>query len=378
MKNIVIACGGTGGHLTPGIALAQSLEVLGCPTWLFISQKQVDSRLASKYPELTFVVMPGVPLIKTPWGLLKFFKGFILSFVRSRIFFRKIDADVLVGFGGFSTAGPALAARTIGIPFHVHEANRVIGKAVRFLASRASRVYLPRGVTLPSISAEKISHIGYPLRSDFRRIPMERARKCMGVSMTDKLLLVLGGSQGASSLNKWVKNNLAQLAEDGISVYCLTGLREQNSGTVQLEGIGGETITSRFVSFSDQMHILMSAANLVISRAGAGSIAEIIKCRVPSILIPYPYAADGHQHANANYLEAKGGGLVCLEENINDKLLLEVREVMFNEEFRAVLRRNLYALDHDDVSSLLAKDLLKDLRVNKRSKVSAELLESRV
>ena len=144
--------------------------------------------------------------------------------------------------------------------------------------------------------------------------------------MTDKLLLVLGGSQGASSLNKWVKNNLAQLAEDGISVYCLTGLREQNSGTVQLEGIGGETITSRFVSFSDQMHILMSAANLVISRAGAGSIAEIIKCRVPSILIPYPYAADGHQHANANYLEAKGGGLVCLEENINDKLLLEVRK----------------------------------------------------
>ena len=102
------------------------------------------------------------------------------------------------------------------------------------------------------------------------------------------------------------ENNLAQLAEDGISVYCLTGLREQNSGTVQLEGIGGETITSRFVSFSDQMHILMSAANLVISRAGAGSIAEIIKCRVPSILIPYPYAADGHQHANANYLEAKG------------------------------------------------------------------------
>lgn len=75
MKNIVIACGGTGGHLTPGIALAQSLEELGCPTWLFISQKQVDSRLASKYPDLTFVPMPGAPLIKTPLGLLKFLKG---------------------------------------------------------------------------------------------------------------------------------------------------------------------------------------------------------------------------------------------------------------------------------------------------------------
>ena len=378
MKNIVIACGGTGGHLTPGIALAQSLELLGCPTWLLISQKQVDSRLASKYPDLTFIPMPGVPLVKTPWGVIRFIKAFVLSFFRSRSFFHKIDADALIGFGGFSSFGPALAARTCSIPFHVHEANRVVGKAVRFLANRANRVYLPLGVSIAGVSSEKISHIGYPLRSDFRRIPMERARKCLGVSMSDKLLLVLGGSQGASSLNSWVKDNLAQLAEDGISVYCLTGLREQNSGTVQLEGIGGETITSRFVSFSDQMHILMSAANLVISRAGAGSIAEVVRCRVPSILVPYPYAADRHQHANAQYLEAKGGSVVCPEEQMTDKLLLEVREVMFNEEFRAVLRRNLYSLDYDDVATVLAKDLLHSIKNTQKTKVSTDLLESRV
>ena len=206
---------------------------------------------------------------------------------------------------------------------------------------------------------------------------MERARKCLGISMSDKLLLVLGGSQGSFFLNSWVKDNLAQLAEDGISVYCLTGLREQNSGTVQLEGIGGETVTSRFVSFSDQMHILMSAANLVISRAGAGSIAEVVRCRVPSILVPYPYAADRHQHANAQYLEAKGGSVVCPEEQMTDKLLLEVREVMFNEEFRAALRRNLYSLDHD-VATVLAKDLLHSIKNTQKTKVSTDLLESRV
>ena len=136
-------------------------------------------------------------------------------------------------------------------------------------------------------------------------------------------------------------------------------MHEQNAGTIQLDGMGGEKIVSRFVPFSDQMHILMSAANLVISRAGAGSIAEIVRCRVPSILVPYPYAADQHQLANANYLEAKGGGVVCLEQDMNDKLLLEVREVMFNEEFRAVLRRNLYSLDLEDVSQKLAKDIEK-------------------
>lgn len=378
MKNIVIACGGTGGHLTPGIALAHSLEELGCPTWLFISQKQVDSRLASKYPELTFVPMPGAPFIKTPLGILRFIKGFLISFLSARSFFRKVDADALIGFGGFSSFGPALAARTCRVPFFVHEANRVVGKAVRFLANRAVRVYLPQGVTLPGVAPEKIAPIGYPVRADFRRIPMERARKCLGLPMSSKLLVVLGGSQGAASLNKWVKNNLADLAEDGISVYCLTGMQEQHSGTIQLDGIGGEKIVSRFVSFSDQMHILMSAANLVISRAGAGSIAEIIRCRVPSILIPYPFAADQHQLANANYLEAKGGGVVCSQKEMNEKLLSEVREVMFNEEFRAVLRRNLYSLDQEDASSKLAKDLIAALRPAKDSQPSTDFLEVRL
>jgi len=204
---------------------------------------------------------------------------------------------------------------------------------------------------------------------------MERARKCLGISMSDRLLVVLGGSQGAVSLNKWVKNNLEELANDGISVYCLTGMNEQSSGVFQLEGVGGEVITSRFVAFSDQMHILMSAANLLISRAGAGSVAEIVRCRVPSILIPYPYAADNHQQANANFLEAKGGAVVCLEESMQANLLSEVREVMFNEEFRAVLRRNLYSLDQEDISMKMAKNVLKSIQDNKSSRSSLELME---
>ena len=265
----------------------------------------------------------------------------------------------LLALAGFHPLGLHLAARTTGIPFHIHEANRVVGKAVRFLANRANRVYLPSGISLPGVATEKISNIGYPLRSDFRRIPMERARKCLGISMSDRLLVVLGGSQGAVSLNNWVKTNLEELAKDGVSVYCLTGMNEQSSGVVQLEGVGGEIITSRFVAFSDQMHILMSAANLVISRAGAGSIAEIVRCRVPSILIPYPYAADNHPASQREFFRSQRGGSCLFGRKYRGKLLSEVREVMFNEEFRAVLRRNLYSLDQEDVSTRLAKDVLK-------------------
>ena len=362
MRNIVIACGGTGGHLTPGIALAQSLEEKGCPCWLFISQKAVDERLSSKYPKLSFVPMPGSPLIKSPLGLFRFLCGFALSFWRSYRFYKKIGADAIVGFGGFSSFGPAMAARMRSMPVFIHEANRAVGKAVRFLAKRSTRLYLPEGMQLDGISPEIIRNVGYPLRQEFRRIPRERARKQLGVAQGDRLLVVLGGSQGAASLNRWVKQNIEELAKEGISTYCLTGMNKESSGVVQLDGPIGQTITSRFVPFTDEMNAVLSAADLVLSRAGAGAIAEIVRCRVPSVMVPYPHAADNHQYLNASFLERKGGGIVCLEEKLDDILLDEIREVMFNEEFRAILRRNLFSMDGGDVAGLLALDLIQSLK----------------
>jgi UDP-N-acetylglucosamine--N-acetylmuramyl-(pentapeptide) pyrophosphoryl-undecaprenol N-acetylglucosamine transferase len=364
MRNVVIACGGTGGHLTPGIALAQSLEEKGCPSWLFISQKGVDSRLSSKYPDLSFVPLPGAPLIKSPVGLARFCHGFAFSFFRSYRFYKKVGADALVGFGGFSSFGPAMAARARRMPVFIHEANRAVGKAVRFLAKRSTRLYLPEGMQLEGISPEIIRNIGYPLRKEFRRVPRERARKQLGIPLGDRLLVVLGGSQGATSLNRWVKGNIEPLAKDGISIYCLTGMNNESSGVIQLDGTNGEKVTSRFVPFTDEMNVVLSAADLVLSRAGAGAISEIVRCRVPSILIPYPHAADNHQYLNASYLERKGGGIICQQEKMDEVLLDEVREVMFNEEFRAILRRNLFAMDGGDVSARLADDLMQCLQEN--------------
>lgn len=361
MKNIVIGCGGTGGHLTPGIALAQALEQKGCASWLLISRKQVDSRLSSKYSKLNFEPIPGAPFSMSFWGLIKFLKELCLSFLKARKIYQNVSADLFLGFGGFSTLGPALAARTMGIPVYLHESNRKVGKAVKFLARRADRVYLPEGVHVHGVSYEKTFHLGFPLRQDFKRMPMERARRRLGIPMGDKLLVVLGGSQGAIALNDWVKENLENLAMDGISVYCVTGMNKQSSGVVQLPDNSGNTITSRFVPFTDQMEVLLSSANLVISRAGAGSLAEIVKCRVPVIMIPYPYAADDHQTYNASFIESKGGGVVCPQSLIAEKLLGEVRELMFNEDFRGLIRRNLFSMDPGDVSLRFTQEILQSI-----------------
>jgi UDP-N-acetylglucosamine--N-acetylmuramyl-(pentapeptide) pyrophosphoryl-undecaprenol N-acetylglucosamine transferase len=357
MKGVVIACGGTGGHLTPGIALAQSLEERGYQCWLLISKKTVDSRLSQKYPTLNFVPMPGAALIRTPLGILRFLNEFWLSFIRGLKFIRTHEIDALVAFGGFTSLGPAMAARWQGIPIFLHEANRAVGKAVRLIARYSKRLYLPEGMRLEGIPNDTARSIGYPLRQDFRRVPRERARKVLGFSNSARVLVVLGGSQGASSLNQWVKENLESLSSEGISTYCITGLNKESSGTIELTGEDGETVTSRFVSFTDDMNAVLSAADLVISRAGAGAMAEIVCCRIPSILVPYPHAADNHQLLNANYLEAKGGAVVCQQDLMESKMLEEVKEMMFNEELRAIIRRNLFALDSGDVASKIVDDI---------------------
>ncbi len=364
MRNVVIACGGTGGHLTPGIALAQGLEERGYPCWLFISHKSVDARLAENYPDLSFERVPGAPFLKSPPGLARFAKGLVASYFYSMRFYRRVGADALFGFGGFTSVGPVLAARSRGMPVFLHEANRAVGRTVRLLRKRANKLYLPDGVCMKGISAKVVRNVGYPLRREFRRLPRERARRNLGVDSTERLLVVLGGSQGAASLNKWVKRNLEALAAEGIGVYCLTGKGNESSGVIQMTDPGGATITMRFVPFSHEMNAVLSAADLVISRAGAGSISEIIRCRTPSILVPYPYAADDHQSLNAAFLEQKGGSIVCPEERMEEHLLDETREVMFNEEFRSILRRNLTAIDPGDVVAQIVADVVADLKEN--------------
>ena len=357
MSGILIACGGTGGHLTPGISLAQIIEERGGKSWLLISKKSVDSRLAKKYPKLEFIPAPGTALRKNPIGFLLFLKELIFSFRMTLKFIRRNNVDAVVAFGGFTSLGPSLAARWQGIPIFTHEANRAVGKAVRFLARYCRRVYLPEGMLMEGVSNEKIRNIGYPLRKEFRRIPRERARRQLGFPDSSKLLVVIGGSQGAQSLNRWVKKNLHALCADGISVFCITGMSNESTGRIELIDDAGNQVMSKFVSFTDEMNSVLSAADTVITRAGAGSLAEIVRCRVPSIMVPYPFAADDHQRLNARFLEAKGGGVVCEDKRIEDDLLEEVREMMFNEELRVMIRQNLYALNRGDIASIMETDI---------------------
>ena len=223
MSRVLLACGGTGGHLAPGIALAQRLTEDGHECRLIVSRKAVDARMTAHYPRLRFVPGKGRGFGPGLVGRLLFFPALLGAVWSAWRLLREFRPSVLVCFGGFMSLAPALACRLAGVPVLVHEANRRPGKAVRLIARFATSVHLPAGVRLPAVAAERQHDSGYPVRAEIRPEAREAARRALGLPPAGRLVLVVGGSQGAARLNRWVEAHLPAFAERGAHVLCLTG-----------------------------------------------------------------------------------------------------------------------------------------------------------
>jgi UDP-N-acetylglucosamine--N-acetylmuramyl-(pentapeptide) pyrophosphoryl-undecaprenol N-acetylglucosamine transferase len=361
MSKFIISCGGTGGHLSPGISLAEGLHQRGHETLLLISQKKVDARLSEKYPKLKFERMPGTGFAWHPWKLLKCVVSQAQAFVFCVRLLRRVQADGVVGFGGFTSAPVVLAAWVLGVPSALHESNRVPGLAIRGLGRLARRVYLPPGIRIGGIRAAATRHVGLPVRCEIVRTSQAVARTSLGLDPNQRLLLVLGGSQGASSLNEWARAQMQTLAAEGIQLYVVTGLGKGREGIVELKSKTGELVRTVFMPFSDRMAELLSAADLVVSRAGAGTLAELIRCETPAILVPYPQAADDHQRENAAYFERQGGGIVVAQSRLSH-LQAEVLDVIFNDWLLRKFRGNLQRMDRANSLDLMLGDLEQIVR----------------
>lgn len=356
MSRFVIACGGTGGHLAPGIALAEWLSEGGHSTLLLISNKSIDAQLTEKYPNLEFAVVPGAPLVMDAMGLIKFTyhqaRGLWFSW---RLLHRDRPAAI-IGFGGFTTASIIVAGWLRGVPVALHEANRVVGRAVRSLARFAQRVYVPRGVSLPGTGDDKLRHAGLPVRTEIKRIPRGEAAELFDLDATLPTVVVMGGSQGARALNKWSDRIAPELAKRGVQLLVVAGPSQGESTRRELPGPDGKMIKSIQISFCDQMAALYSVGDIVVSRSGAGTLAELMRCRVPAVLVPYPHATDAHQEANAREFVRQGGGVMILEEDLV-RLDDEVFALVENESRLAEIRAQLGHMGRAQALDLLQHDI---------------------
>ena len=333
MSKFIILCGGTGGHLAPGLAVGQALIKAGHEAGFVISRKQVDSRLVAKYKDLHIIKAPGIAFSKNPAKFFTFLKELKNAVMFGKKLLEEGKYDAVVSFGGFNSLGVSLAAAWMGVPIVLHEANRKAGKATRLLGRFAKRIYVPYGVKIPRRKSGPEANI----------------------------LLVLGGSQGAAALNEWANENFAKLAERNVDVLCVCGQGKVKYENRSIQNSDGKMRHLKFLEFCDNMAAAMSAANVVVARAGAGTIAELARIGVPSVIIPYPFAADNHQYENAKCFE-KHGGCVMLEQRSLDKLFDETMELFENTRLRESMEKNLVRVDDLNDTSKIADDLARIAR----------------
>ncbi|MDR1456923.1 MAG: UDP-N-acetylglucosamine--N-acetylmuramyl-(pentapeptide) pyrophosphoryl-undecaprenol N-acetylglucosamine transferase [Puniceicoccales bacterium] len=360
MKYIAIACGGTGGHLTPGIALAQELDKRGYGTTLCISSKSVDRRLCEHYNKFNFISMPGCAFRWQPIDFCKFIFKTLLAFIRGWNHLGNHPDAIVISFGGFSAVGLCLAAFIRRRPIFLHEANLLMGRAIRWLTPLAKKVYIPPALKELELYRHRKKYIPmyYPVRNDFLPCSMNRARDLLGLPTYGRCLVVSGGSQGARALIEWTRAHEILLITLGYHIICLAGPAGTQAEICHCHA-DGRIYHVRYKTFSDHMHLLYSVADLIVCRAGAGTIAELIRCQKPSVLVPYPAAIGDHQTLNARAHAEAGMAVLLPQSRLSE--LVSIIEALDDATLKS-MQETLVKFDRSigDPATALADSLLEN------------------
>jgi UDP-N-acetylglucosamine--N-acetylmuramyl-(pentapeptide) pyrophosphoryl-undecaprenol N-acetylglucosamine transferase len=324
--NTVIACGGTGGHLFPGLAVAEVLRARGHEVMLFVSEKEVDALALSGRPDFRFHKLPtiGLPSPFSP-AVLGFARRFNESLSICRGIYRKFKPHVILGMGGFTSTAPVLAGKMRGIPTFIHESNAIPGKANRLTARMVRAVLLGFKECAPFFPRVRTEVTGTPIRRELQRVDRKTARQRLGLREDLLTVLVMGGSQGASGINQAMIKSLPELQGTPIQAIHLSGARDEQ---LVADNYQREKIPAHVAAFHHSMEEVYSAADFAIARSGAASLAELAAFSLPAILIPYPYAAEDHQTRNAEIFARAEAGIILKESDLTTDLLArKIREL---------------------------------------------------
>lgn len=327
---IAIAGGGTGGHLFPALAVAEALQKRRHEVLIFISEKEVDALATSGRTEFRFEKLPGIgmPKLFSP-AVFLFLKRFNDSLSPCRRIFREFRPDAVLGMGGFTSTGPILAGRMCKAKTFVHESNAIPGKANKLNARLSNVVLLGFEECARHFPGRPYEVTGTPVRQSLQS-PMDKseALRALGLEPGRPTLLVMGGSQGAHGINEAVAKALPNLTGAPLQVIHLTGTRDEQVMTANYRR---ENIPAHVLPFCHKMEDVYSAADLVIARSGAASLTEIAHFGLPSILVPYPFAAEDHQTRNAEIFARAGAAELLPEKGITGETLAEKLRMMVNE-----------------------------------------------
>lgn len=326
--SVAIACGGTGGHLFPGLAVAEALRARDCAVSLLISPKEVDQKAIRNVSGLNLVTLPAVGL--QSGSRLAFFRGFFRSLKLSRKLFRSAPPHAVLAMGGFTSAPPILAAKWAGARTFLHESNTVPGRANRLLARFVDEAFTGFEQTRSGLKARKITRTGTPIRPEFEGRDPGSCRHALGLDPSRPVMLVMGGSQGASAINELIISALPLFVKSApeLQWFHLAGFSDVEKVKRAYAAAG---ISAKVEAFSEEIHLALEAATVAVSRAGASSLAELATTLLPSVLIPYPAAADNHQFHNAQTLAASGAACLLEQGTASAKALFDLAQPLLKD-----------------------------------------------
>ncbi len=323
---VLIVAGGTGGHLYPGVSVAKKLKEQNHQVLMVIRDKEMEKEIVSKY-QLEFATIAGVGLKKSISGLLVFGWQFLKGLNEAHSILARFQPEVILALGNYLSLPVALAGRRQNIPVVLHEQNCLPGKATRFLAKKAAKICISFKESLAYLDrfSSKIVITGNPLRPEMISALLGAARPPI------KNILVFGGSQGAHSINLAMLSALdrLELVRSKVTITHLAGV--QDLPLVE-NGYRERNFDVMLASYLHDMQEAYTKANLVIARAGAATLAELAFFGLPSILIPYPFAAEDHQRINAAVLVKAGAARMIMDRELSGEILASnIIEIIQNE-----------------------------------------------
>jgi UDP-N-acetylglucosamine--N-acetylmuramyl-(pentapeptide) pyrophosphoryl-undecaprenol N-acetylglucosamine transferase len=318
---VAIACGGTGGHLFPGLAVADQLVRRGCAATLLISPKEVDREAVKGISGMEVVTLPAVGL--KCGGEIAFVRGFIRSYHAAAKLFKSCPPRAALAMGGFTSAPPILAAKRAGARTFLHESNTIPGRANRWLSRVVSCAFVGFPTAAGRLHNRNVTITGTPVRPRFQARAAAECRAELGLDPARPVLLVMGGSQGASGINELVIQSLPLLASRAPEWQCfhLTG---PGDATKVSQAYAASKLKAVVRPFFAEMELALGAATVAVSRAGASSLAELAAMRLPAVLVPYPTATDNHQFYNARAFEATGAARLLEQQSATPETLVQL------------------------------------------------------
>lgn len=362
---IVLSGGGTAGHINPALALAEALQQQGHEVFYAGTPQGVEARLV-KEAGLPFEAFEARGFDRAkPLTLPKALATISKSSKRAKQWFEQIKPDAVVAFGGYVCIPVSRAAEALHIPLVVHEQNSVMGMANKYLSKGAARVALTYEVAGESVADKsKIVVTGNPVRSAFFSATREEGRQRFGIPDDALMLLVFGGSLGARHLNSAVaalKERL--LAVDGLYIMHVTGPKELETVEAALELSDDERERYQVMGYQNHMGEAMAAADMVVSRAGATSLAEISARRIPALLVPFPFATADHQTTNAKaYVERGAASMIADSEVESSEFERLVFEMIEDPAVRARMTEAAATFKTEDAAAKLADEVLAAAR----------------